>query len=139
MALVQSLEINKTDCWLHYAKKIRAQLGVLEVEAKAYEAGVLLARQLGLNDGVLEGDSLTVSNALKRVSQPPTSAAAIVEGIHALGSDIRVVDYFHVRRTGNQLAHILARQAQSLANDVIWIEEISYCIQQALIQDVFGS
>ena len=49
-------------------KKIRAQLGVLEVEAKAYEAGVLLARQLGLNDGVLEGDSLTVSNALKRVS-----------------------------------------------------------------------
>ena len=93
-------------------KKIRAQLGVLEVEAKAYEAGVLLARQLGLNDGVLEGDSLTVSNALKRVSQPPTSAAAIVEGIHALGSDIRVVDYFHVRRTGNQLAHILARQAK---------------------------
>ena len=56
-----------------------------------------------------------------------------MEGIHALGSDIRVVDYFHVRRTGNQLAHILARQAQSLANDVIWIEEISYCIQQALI------
>ena len=49
-------------------KKIRAQLGVLEVEAKAYEASVLLARQLGLNDGVLEGDSLTVSNALKRVS-----------------------------------------------------------------------
>ena len=49
-------------------KKIRAQLGVLEVEAKAYEAGVLLARQLGLNDGVLEGDSFTVSNALKRVS-----------------------------------------------------------------------
>ena len=66
-------------------KKIRAQLGVLEVEAKAYEAGVLFARHLGLNNGVLEGDSLTVSNALKRVSQPPTSVAAIVEGIHALG------------------------------------------------------
>ena len=28
-------------------RKIRAQMGVLEVEAKAYEAGVLLARHLG--------------------------------------------------------------------------------------------
>ena len=49
-------------------RKIGAQLGVLEVEAKAYEAGVLLARHLGLKDGVLEGDSLIVFNALKRVS-----------------------------------------------------------------------
>ena len=120
-------------------RKIGAQLGVLEVEAKAYEAGVLLARHLGLKDGVLEGDSLIVFNALKRVSQPPILIAAIVEGIHALGLDIRVVDYSHVRRIGNQLAHILARQAQSLVNDVIQIEEIPCCIQQALIQDVFGS
>ena len=46
-------------------RKIKAPLGVLEVETKAYEAGVLLARHLGLRDGVLEGDSLTISNALK--------------------------------------------------------------------------
>ena len=43
-------------------------MGVLEVEAKAYEAGALLARHLGLKNGVLEGDSLIVSNALKQVS-----------------------------------------------------------------------
>ena len=43
-------------------RKIIAQLGVIEVEAKAYEAGVLLARHLGLKNGVLEGDSLIVSN-----------------------------------------------------------------------------
>ena len=45
-------------------KKIRAQMGALEVEAKAYEVGVLLARHLGLKNGVLEGDSVIVSNAL---------------------------------------------------------------------------
>ena len=49
-------------------RKIRAQMGVLEVEAKAYEAGVLLARHLGLKNGVLEEDSLIVFNALKQVS-----------------------------------------------------------------------
>ena len=64
-------------------RKIRAPLGVLEVEAKAYEASVLLARHLGLQVGVLEGDSLTISNALKRVTEPPILVATIMEGIYA--------------------------------------------------------
>ena len=96
---------------------------MLEVEVKAYEAGVLLARHLGLRDGVLEGDSLTISNKLKRITMPPTSVAAIVEGIHDLGSEIGVVNFSHVCRLGNKPAHILARQALSLVSDVIWIEE----------------
>ena len=49
-------------------KKIKAPLTALEVEAKAYEAGMLLARHLGLRDGVLEGDSLTISNALRQLT-----------------------------------------------------------------------
>ena len=109
-------------------KKIRARMGALEVETKAYEASVLLARHLGLRNGVLEGDSLIISNALKQVVQPPTSVAAIVEGIHDLSLDVGIVGYSHVRRTGNKPAHILARQAQSFVNDVIWIEEIPCCI-----------
>ena len=105
---------------------------MLEVEAKAYEAGMLLARHLGLRDGMLERDSLTISNALKGISVLPTSVATIVEGIHVLGSEIDVVNFSHVRRSGNKPAHILARQALSFVNDLIWIEEIP------LIQDVFG-
>ena len=49
-----------------------------------------------------------------------------------LGSEIDVVNFSHVRRSGNKPAHILARQALSFVNDVIWIEEIP------LIQDVIG-
>ena len=119
-------------------RKIKAALQVLEVEAKAYETSMLLARNLGLQDGVLEGDPLTISNALKGISVPPTFVAAIVEGIHVLGSEIDVVNFSHVHRSGNKPAHLLARQALSFVNDVIWIEEIPCYIQQALIQDVFG-
>ena len=114
-------------------------MGLLEVEAKAYEVGVLLARHLRLKNGVLEGYSLIVSNALKHVSQPLTSVEAIVEGIHGLSSDVRVVSYSHVQRTSNKPAHIQARQDQNFVNDVMWIEEIPYCIQQAFIHDVLGS
>ena len=59
---------------------------------------------------------------------PPTSIAAIVEDIHDLGFEIDVVNFSHVRRLGNKSAHILARQVISFVNDVIWIEEIPYCI-----------
>ena len=117
-------------------RKIKAPLGSLEVEAKAYEAGLLLARHLGLRDVVLEGDSLIISNALKRLPLPPSSVDAIMEGIHELGAEIGVVHFSHVRRIGNKPAHILARQAQNLVNDVIWIEEIPCYIQQALFQDI---
>ena len=111
---------------------------MLEVEAKAYEAGMLLAKDLGLQDGFLEGDSLTISNALKGISEPPTFVAAIMEGIHVIGAEINVVNFSHVRRSGNKPACILARQALNFVNDVIWIEEIPYYIQQALIQYVIG-
>ncbi|KAL4652286.1 hypothetical protein ACB092_01G221700 [Castanea dentata] len=107
-------------------KKIKAPLGLLEVEAKAYEADV-----------VLEGDSLIIFNALKRFTLSPTTVDAIVEDIHELGAEIGVVNFSHVRRIGNKPAHTLARQAQNLVNDVIWIEEILCCIQQALIHDVY--
>ena len=50
--------------------------------------------------------------------------------------EIGVVNFSHVGRTGNKPAHILARQAQNLVNDVIWIEKIPCCIEQAFIQDV---
>ena len=53
---------------------------------------------------MLEGDSVIISNALKQVSQPPTSVAAIVEGIHILSSDVGVVGYSHVRKTSNKPA-----------------------------------
>ena len=72
-------------------KKIKAPLGLLEVEAKAYEAGLLLARHLGLRDVVLEVDSLIISNALKQFTLSPTSIDAIVEGIHGLGAEIGVL------------------------------------------------
>ncbi|XP_023905143.2 uncharacterized protein LOC112016917 [Quercus suber] len=119
-------------------RKIKAPLQVLEVEAKSYEVGMLLARHLGPRDGVLEEDSLTISNALKGISVPPTSVEAIVEGLHVLRSEIDVVIFSHVRRSSNKPAHILARQSLSFVNDLIWIEEIPCCIQQALNQDVIG-
>ena len=46
------------------SKRINAPLGPLETEAKAIEARVQFARDIGVQDIIIEGDSLTVVNAL---------------------------------------------------------------------------
>lgn len=63
------------------SKKINAPLGVLEVEAKGFEVGLEFARDIGVHDVILEGDSLVLSNALCGLSEPPSKIAAVVGGV----------------------------------------------------------
>ena len=62
------------------SKKLELPLGAVEVEAKAFEEGIMLARDLGLNQVVLEGDAQVVTNALLGKSLPPTSNRNFVAG-----------------------------------------------------------
>ena len=55
------------------SKKLKLPLGALEVEAKAFEEGVLLVGNLGLRNIVLEGDAKLVTDALAKCCSPPQS------------------------------------------------------------------
>ena len=117
------------------SKKIQAPLGPLEVEAKAFEAGLQLARDMGYQDIILEGDSLILVRALYGLSWPPSTIDSMVVGMQLLCLDFRMVYVSHVRRQGSKPTHILAKYALSINDSVVWIEETPCCIEQALIQD----
>ena len=53
------------------SKKICAPLGPLEVEAKAFEAGIQFAKDVGIQDFIVEGDSMILYNALCGNTSPP--------------------------------------------------------------------
>jgi len=116
-------------------RSIAAPLGPLEVEAKAFEVGLQLARDIGYHDVILEGDSLILVRALCGLSLPPSTVDSLVVGMQHMCSKFRTVYVSHVRRQGNKPAHILAKHALSLNASVVWIEETSYCIEQTLIHD----
>ena len=83
----------------------------IEVEALAARHAMELALEIGLNKGVLEGDSQILMNALTTKSHSLSQFGHIVNDIWYLASYFSFVSYSHVRRYCNTVAHSLARQA----------------------------
>ena len=119
------------------SKRMDLPLGALEVEAKAFEEGMLLARDLEMKHIVLEGDVQGVTDALMGCSSPPTSIQMIIEGIQRQKSNIQVWKARYVRRTRNMAAHLMARNAKFVNDSVIWVEDIPLIIEYQVTKDVF--
>jgi len=73
------------------SKKIHAPLGAVEAEAKDFEVGIQFAKDIGIQNVILEGDSLLVYRALCELSSPPSSVKSIIVGIQDLCNDFHSV------------------------------------------------
>ena len=119
------------------SKKIDAPLGAIEVEAKAVEMGLHFAKDMSIQDFTLESNSLSLVNALRDLSPPPLSVAALVYSSISVAHSFHSVDFGHVGRNGNRPAHLLARHALGIVDLSVWVEETLCFLEQVLNQDVF--
>ena len=117
-------------------RKLDASLGPLEAESKALEAGILFAQCRGCSTMVLEGDSQVLVNALAGSSPSPSTVASVIQGALELCMEFSKIQFSHVKRQGNMLAHLVAKNAYSIVDDIIWVEEDSCFAKKALIHDV---
>ena len=118
------------------SKKIWAPLKAVEVEAKAVETRLQFAKDLLIHDFILESDSLLVTNALKELSPPPSTMAAIIYSSLSVSREFKQVEFSHARRQGNKSTHLLAKYAHGIEDFSIWLEEDPCFIIRALLQDV---
>ena len=118
------------------SKKLELPLGAVEVEAKVFEEGLMLARDLGLNHVILEGDAQVVTNALLGYCLPPTSIRTIIARAKLWRQMVQVWKTNHVRRTGNVAAHLMARNAKLVSDYVVWVEDTPPIIQCQVNRDV---
>ncbi|KAF5449783.1 hypothetical protein F2P56_030195 [Juglans regia] len=99
--------------------------------AEAY--GALIAVQfgveLGLSQVIIEGDSLQVINSLKREEEGCNSASMFIEEAKHLLNSFAKWEVSHVRRNGNYIVHLLAKNALSIYDHVVTLEVLPTCIQ----------
>ena len=95
--------------------------------ARAFEASIQLAKDVGIHELVLEGDSIIVYRALTSISPSSASVAPIIYGIGATSHDFHFVVFFHVCRQGNKPADLLVEHALSIIDFSIWLE-VNHCV-----------
>ena len=84
-----------------------------------------MAWDIGLLHVEVEGDSLTIINALKEQDLCLASYGDIIMDIHQLAGSFHCVKFCHVRREGNNAAHTMARKVLDLHSDfLVWLEDV---------------
>ena len=109
------------------SKKIHAPLGTIEAEAKAFKTGIIFAKETGISDFILEGDSLVIVQALKECSHASSFISPLIYGMLAECHEFRNLVFSPMRRKGNKLAHLLAKQIFGLSGFSTWIEDVMIC------------
>ena len=118
------------------SKNLPVPLGALEVEAKALEGGIELARDLGLWEVELESDAQVVVKAVMGIEPGPSSIMKVVEGIRMGLSSFKFWSLNHICRKCNNAAHLLARTASSRNETQVWVEDTPPVIANQLSLDV---
>ncbi|XP_050278388.1 uncharacterized protein LOC126719932 [Quercus robur] len=93
-------------------------------KALAARRAVIFAMEMSLFDIIVEGDYLTVIQALLRVGPCPLLFGHIIDETKRLGGVLRSCILQHVRRDGNRLAHSLAKKAVLSADLEVWVEDL---------------
>lgn len=105
------------------SKKLPLPLGALEVEAKTMEEGIVLAQDLGLWDIDLESDAQVVVAVATGIDLGPSSIQKVMEGIKMGQDSFKSWFVNHILRQSNRATHIMAREAISIHDCLIWVED----------------
>ena len=85
---------------------------------------LVFAQELGLVDFVLEGDSEVVINSLRSNEVSFSSFGHLLESAKSMLVSSTCINFSHVRRSGNKIAHNLAIYARNVRGLSMWVEDI---------------
>ena len=108
------------------SKKLLVPLGPLEVEARAMEEAIAFAwdmAHMGIKECIFKSDVQVMVNVVRRLSDPPSQIANNITGSLSQLYRFRLVQFNHVPRSGNKVAHALVQYARDISNFQSWIEE----------------
>ena len=96
------------------AEKIKLPSSSEEVEALAAVRAITLAIDLNLPYSIVKGDSEVVISALRSKEESLSSFGHLISSIKHYLVSCNCVSLFHIRRSGNSVAHFLAKHTKSI-------------------------
>jgi hypothetical protein len=114
---------------IHYPHSVEA------MEAYAARSAAQLAIDLGITEADIEGDSKTIVNALLAPTPCCTLYGHLINDTKIVAHSYLSVQFLHVKREGNSLAHSLAKRARFSQPLEIWMESVPPDIVSILCND----
>ena len=106
-----------------------------EAEVLARRRALEFAVDAGFAELEIEGDNVTVMRSLASSSTSQSRLGNIYEDIRVLAAGCRCLSFLWVKRSANRAAHLLAKHASLIEEDVCWMEESRPPAIQALYSD----
>ncbi|XP_048493290.1 uncharacterized protein LOC125493810 [Beta vulgaris subsp. vulgaris] len=107
-------------------------------EAMAVREGIRVAMEAGFHGFIVETDCMTLFEALKRKRRPASVLGRILQDIYVLISSCTNVTFSFVRRSGNEVAHLLAKRSLESDELLVWLEEAPEFVMPSVALDVSG-
>ncbi|KAF7801517.1 reverse transcriptase [Senna tora] len=105
------------------AKRVPSAVDVDILEATAIFTGMEFARDLSIQDIVVEGDSAIVLGYLSSAVSLRSPLGLILDNIRSLCASFRRVEFKWVRREANGVADLLASLGLNVESTYVWLED----------------
>ena len=105
------------------------------VEAMAAARAISFAHGLGFTSFVLEGDSINIIKALQSDDESLSPYGHILSSAKSMVVAGSNMTYLHVGRTGNNVAHNLAKHARHVRGFSMWMEDVPPHLSHVLFAD----
>nr|XP_023905622.1 uncharacterized protein LOC112017406 [Quercus suber] len=119
------------------AEKIQSLSSLDEVEALAGVRAITLAMGLNLPSFIVEGDSEVVISTLRKEEEPFSSFGHLISSIKHYLLSCNCIFFSHTCRSGNLVAHSLAKRARLIDGFSVWMKDISSQVADILLAN-FG-
>ena len=119
------------------AEKVKLPSSSDEVETLAAVRAISLAMDLNLPSFIVEGDSEVVISALRKEEESFSSFGHLISSIKFYLPFCNCVSFSDTRRSGNSVAHFLAKQAKTIDGCSVWMEDVPQQVADVLLAD-FG-
>ena len=106
------------------SQKIALPQSIEQARALAATRAMAFARELSLFKVIFEGDCRWIIKAINTKEPCHTLFGHIIEEIWSLAPSLMTCNFQHVKREGNNLAHVLARRAVVSTDTDVWVEEL---------------